>query len=117
MNSNAHVDATAQRTLEIISVSLDEGPSYQAYSCGERWNGWHCPYFTFEEAMKVTEHPHLVGLKYVAEKDQFILDDPDYVNDPMYVPEIFEPETVTVDGRQIKLYAIGAFGWCWNKND
>lgn len=111
------IDTTTQQPFEIVSVSLDEGPSYNAYSRGERWNGWHCPYFTLEEAMRLAAHPHLKGLKYEAEKDQFVLNDPAYANDSTYEAEIFTPQTITVDGQQIKVYAIGAFGWCWNKDD
>lgn len=114
MNSN--INTTPKRPFEIISVSLDEGPSYQVYSRGEHWNGWQCPYFSFEEATKLTEHPYLIGLKYDAEKDQFIYDDPEYADDTTYEADIYEAETITVDGKQIKVYGIGAYAWCWHKD-
>jgi hypothetical protein len=97
-----------------ISVSLDEGPSYQAYSRGETWNGFQCPYFPFEEAMKVTENPSIKGLKYEAETDRFVSIDPEYEDDPEYEAEIFMPTSILVDRLRIKVYPIGAFGWCWN---
>lgn len=30
---------------------------------------------------------------------------------------VFASRVVLVDGNPIKVYAIGAFGWCWNKDD
>ncbi|MBP0639970.1 hypothetical protein [Cupriavidus sp. AcVe19-6a] len=109
-------DTTPQRPFETISVSLDEGPPYKAYSCGEEWNGFQCPYFTFEEALKVTEHPDLKGLTYDSERDQFILADPEWPDDPTYGAKNFKAETITVNGQQIKVYAVGAFFWCWYKD-
>lgn len=108
--------AALERPFEIISVSLDERSSYKAYSCGEEWNGFQCPYFTFEEAMKITEHPDLKGLTYDAQKDQFSFADPECLDDPTYKAENFEAKAITVDGKQIKVYAVGAFFWCWYKD-
>ncbi|HJP68164.1 MAG TPA: hypothetical protein VJ846_04610 [Sphingomicrobium sp.] len=109
-------NTTPTRPFAVISVSLDEGPSYPAYSRGAVWNGWQCPYFSFDEGMKLTAHPSLNGFKYDAEKDQFVFDDPEYADDPTYQADSFKPETITVDGQQIKVYAIGAFSWCWRKD-
>lgn len=114
MNSNINI--TPKRSFGIISVSLDEGPSYQAYSCGELWNRWQCPYFSFEEAMKITMSPWLNGLRYDAEKDLFIFDDPEYADDTTYKADNFEAQTITVDGQQIKVYGIGVYAWCWHKD-
>jgi hypothetical protein len=66
--------------------------------------------------MKVTEHPHLKGLTFDGRKDQFIFADPEWADDPTYEAETFEAETITVDGLQIKVYAVGAFYWCWYKD-
>ncbi|VWC80362.1 hypothetical protein BLA39750_01151 [Burkholderia lata] len=114
MNEGIRAGAGEGRQFASISVSLDVGPSYLAYSCGERWNGWECPYFTIEEAMKLLEHPYLHGLRYDAEGDKFIMDDGD--GEDLY-ETVFASEVVLVDGNPIKVYAIGAFGWCWNKDD
>ncbi|MBK1901999.1 MULTISPECIES: hypothetical protein [Burkholderia] len=103
-----------QSEFGMFSVSLDVGPSYQAYSRGERWNGWECPYFTIEEAMKLLAHPYLDGLRYDAEGDKFIMDDGD---GEVLDETVFASRVVLVDGNPIKVYAIGAFGWCWNKDD
>ncbi|BBA45377.1 TPA: hypothetical protein ACK3Q6_003778 [Burkholderia cepacia] len=108
------MNRTAQSEFGVISVSLDVGPSYQAYSRGERWNGWECPYFTIEEAMKLLDHPYLHGLRYDAESDKFIMADGD--GEDLY-QRVFAAEVVRVDGNPIKVYAIGACGWCWNKAD
>lgn len=114
MNSN---DKPAPiRSFGIISVSLDESASYQAYSCGEVWNGYQCPYFTLEEAKKLSEDPCIRGLEYEPENDRFVLDEPEYADDPAYEPDTFDAVTINVDGQAIKTYAIGAYLWCWYKD-
>ncbi len=30
--------------------SLGEGVMLEGFTAGETWNGWDCPYFTFEQA-------------------------------------------------------------------
>lgn len=115
MNSNVNI--VQARSFGMIAVSLDEGASFQAYSCGEEWNRMQCPYFTFEEATKLTQDPDMSGLlKYDAEKDRFVFDDPAYADDPTYKADTFEAETIIVDGKDVKVYAIGAYAWCWHKD-
>ncbi|WP_176331408.1 hypothetical protein [Burkholderia vietnamiensis] len=119
--AKAHLESTrrepSEPAFEIVSVSFDVGPSYQAYSRGETWNGWECPYFTFDEAMKVTQHQDMKCLRYDPESDQFVMNDPSYKDDPTYEPEVFKRQNITVDGAQIGVYPIGAFSWCWNGDE
>lgn len=85
-----------------------EDQTIDGISQGSHWNGWECPYFTFENAMKLKDLFGKNGfLKYNKKKDVFIFDSK---NDDR---EEFEP--VFIDG--IKYYAIGAFSWCWNRED
>ncbi|ARL04373.1 hypothetical protein BOC44_21660 (plasmid) [Burkholderia pseudomallei] len=119
--AKAHLESTPCESSEpafgIVSVSFDVGPSYQAYSRGETWNGWECPYFTFDEAMKVTQHRDMKCLRYDPESDQFVMNDPFYKDDPTYEPEVFKRQDITVDGVQVGVYPIGAFSWCWNGDE
>ena len=52
---------------------------------------------------------HLPGLCYDDERDLFV-DDSD-VNEPDEVT--YPAEEIIVDGKPVKVYAIGAGYWCW----
>ena len=94
--------------------------SYAGVTTGATWNGWECPLFEYPEAKQVLEdlqskgeltfrignetssYPCLAyrGLRPPA---YFIVDDPEF-------PDFYEFRPNS-DG----LYAIGAWGWCWEK--
>ena len=86
---------------------LPPGLTFAAYSKGQRWNGWAMPYFPAESAMALREH--LPGLCYDATRDVFVDDSEE--NEPDEV--IFPAEEIIVDGKPVKVYAIGAGYWCW----
>jgi hypothetical protein len=83
--------------------------SVEGFTDGMRWNGWGMPMFPLEEAQRLI--PHTSGLRYDAAIDAFIMNDPD--NDPE-TGEVYSGKTITVDGKAIKVYAIGAGSWCWD---
>ena len=108
---------TDKATLRETTVYLDAIPDeYHGFTKGEDWNGWECPYFPIEEALRIVEgykslneavdDDHDYRAKYDESQDIFRFYDPhgDYW-------EEFEP--VSIDGK--KLYPIGAFGWTWSE--
>jgi len=70
---------------------------------GYTWNGWACPYFTYENAMRLAELAPDLHLWYYIEKDSFI------TTDESYDPQEFE--AMIIDG--VKYYPIGNYSWCW----
>lgn len=97
-----------------VRVSGDWMPddtSLEAYSTGQRWNGWAMPYFTLENGKRVMEF--IPDLRYVEQEDAFFwhLEGTDSEDDERY-----GPTTITVDGVQVKTYALGAGSWCWDQD-
>lgn len=106
------------QTMKKIRVALDGGPEMTAYSNGETWNGFACPRFTKEELLSHLESECFYSegvqmVRYDADRDAFIVrtgydDAPEEVVDG----QDFE----TIDGT-LRLYALGAWGWCWHGGD
>lgn len=89
--------------IAVCADWLPEGVKVPAYSNGRRWNGWAIPYFPFEAARSLLEH--MPDLRYDSARDAFVKTNED---------EIFCAETLVVDGKPIKTYAIGSGYWCWD---
>ena len=87
--------------------------AFEGFTKDEEWNGWACPYFTFDQAQKVLKQFNLlheiIGQKgsalYDKNADIFVFPDDD--NEP----EIFA--AITENGQ--KFYPVGAFGWIWEE--
>ena len=100
--------------LKPSTVSFDEGPDFPCYLSPNTWNGWAMPYFTKEQADKVTEWTNSRGsgevMKYDAEKDAFTVSGIIWSDDPDEEPEVWE----AIEHEGQKLYGIGAGSWTWN---
>jgi hypothetical protein len=85
---------------------FDDGIAIDGYTFGDYWNGWDCPFFTFENAKKVVE---AFGntLQYDQNQDVFIYHDPQYMDDED--KDIFE--SVIIDNQ--KYYSVGGWNFCW----
>lgn len=85
---------------------------FEGYTNGERWNGWSCPRFPKEVADKVVDMFNRgVNCKawYDEENDEYIFtQNHDNIEDEKYDSQLIE-----IDGKEIKVYAIGAWGWVW----
>lgn len=94
--------------------SLDPliGQSFDGYSLGEVWNGFACPYFTFEQAQRVADVSRRFGFGawYDEDLDQFVFAGEDESSDPNECESF--PSTM-IDGA--KFYPIGAFTWIWEE--
>lgn len=97
--------------MRTSSFSLDalDNAVFEAYTNEENWNGWACPYFSFEGAQHLAEAWRGRGwpASYNEARDVFA-----FWMQPEEEPESFA--AVEVDGR--KLYPIGAFSWMWEEN-
>lgn len=52
---------------------MDQSKGYQAFTSGQLWNGWECPYFTFEVARQLAQD--MPGLQYDPATDEFVRED------------------------------------------
>lgn len=97
----------AIRKARFTADWLPSDMSLEAFTNDMRWNGWGMPSFTFEEAQRLM--PQMPGLSYDATADAFVMkNEGDAGGD-----EIFAGQSITVDGRAVKVYPIGAGSWCW----
>lgn len=87
--------------------------AFDGYTMGEYWNGFDCPYFTFDQALLVTEACKATGWGawYDAGQRSFKFVSPDNAGSADETVEYFEE--VELDGR--KLFPIGAFSWIWSE--
>lgn len=91
------------------------GQSFTGFTDGSDWNGWACPYFTFEEAVRVlrASQPNGFWWRYDSVDDAFTAGArPQASGDE---PEYYEAETVEVDGETVTLYPVGARYWIWEE--
>jgi hypothetical protein len=87
---------------------------FDGYTQGEEWNGWACPYFTFEQAQKVAEafnegerfEGDKVKARYNVEQDAFC-----FFFESSGESDDFP--SLEVDG--LKLYPVGAGCWIWEE--
>jgi hypothetical protein len=86
-------------SMDCMDVNI-EGLTY-----GNRWNGWACPYFTYENAMKIAEVMPDFHMWYDMDNDLF------FTTDEETDSEEFFPKLI--DG--IKYYGIGNCSWCWDE--
>jgi hypothetical protein len=90
------------------------------YTRGMRWNGWSCPYFTREQADRLTEvstafnaslSPEMAecseDITYDEARDAYVITSSDYPDEPQYI------SPTLIDG--VKYYCIGAFSWTWRE--
>lgn len=92
-----------------FAVDFLEGREFEGYTRGENWNGFACPYFTFDQAKRIVDAwPETGGTaSYVSGGDEFIFQMSDGARDS------FGP--VEIEG--MKLYPIGNGSWIWDEQE
>jgi hypothetical protein len=94
----------------IFTIDTFEGEYFEGYTKDEDWNGWACPYFTFDQVQHIVEvhkrHGRWAG--YDHDRDRYMFA-PNYDNDR-------EAEFYSViEAEGLKLYPVGAFNWIWEE--
>jgi hypothetical protein len=93
-----------------FTIDTYGGETFEGFTLEEDWNGWACPYFTFEQAQHVVSAHRRHGWEavYDAGGDRFVFT-------PVHSAQGEEEsyEAVEVEGR--KLYSVGAFNWIWEE--
>lgn len=109
----------------VFAIESIQGP-YLGYTDGDSWNGWATPYFEFDVAERIAEDyvrlPERMKLRdiepgdyragYDEAEDAFLFYEP--VNDD---EAYYYAQTIAVEGREVKAYAIGAYEWTWEETE
>jgi len=89
--------------------SIDDGPEFEGYHWGQRWNGWACPQFTIEVMREIAEWTNKDDWTAITIDDNgtvTITVDEDF-------PEVDEGDERERNGiPTMRLY--GFSGWCWD---
>ena len=99
-----------QFTLDAIENAVFEG-----YRDMRSWNGFACPAFLYEEAVRIlnllkdrTSDETLSSWQYDENQDTFILENAIYDE-----PELIRGEMIEVEGKLTRVYPLGAYSWSW----
>ena len=88
--------------------------TFEGFTKDENWNGWDCPYFTFEQAQKVLKVYNDLRV-VIGQKDLAYYDS---AADVFIFPtskEESETFAAIIENGQ-KYYAVGAFCWIWEES-
>ena len=110
-----------------IFVLAESEERFVGWTDGRLWNGWEMPHFTRANAdllmalwnaagEKLAEDPKAClqsVMSYDAERDAYIVTFPE----DEQATETFEIENILVDGEYVRVYAIGAGSWTWDRED
>lgn len=82
---------------------------FDGFTEDRKWNGWDCPYFTFEQSQKVVDaHKRFISNAWYDE-------DSDTFNFKMDEDDVESYEPIEIDGK--KLYPIGYSQWVWEQKN
>lgn len=94
-----------------FAIDFLENKTFQGYTQDEEWNGFACPYFSFEQGRQLIEVWRERGwsARYDDSKDEFTFQ----MNNGKEEGSYDSFPAIEVEGK--KLYAIGAFNWIWDE--
>jgi len=107
------LDADAETHVVQRLFSINDGDVFQGWTRGETWNGWACPRFERDAALRIVasmndELPDTMAyddatmvITYIPDGDLDAKDE--------WLPELLE----TAEGPRF-VYAIGAWAWVWD---
>ena len=100
-------------------INNDE-PGFQGYTNGKKWNGYACPYFTYDETVRLLTFWGNQNKKYYNKwvysgpKDIFYIDDGCGNSDEL---DKIRSIIIQVGDEKIKTYNFGDHGWCWREKN
>jgi hypothetical protein len=101
-----------EKAIRAAKFSLDTygHQEFDGFTLHEDWNGWACPYFTYDQACLLVEAHRAHGweARYDSQNDAFVFS---FEHDGQDTPDSFP--SITIGER--KLYPIGTFGWIWEE--
>jgi len=111
---------------------IDDSQVFPGYTAGRSWNCWACPYFTYEEGMRVMQ---CFGGKHVESEEQLSkkVEDTEWTfskeKDAFIIncDQCDEVDTIvgqdavcgkgTLGEETVHVYALGNGSWCWDEDD
>jgi hypothetical protein len=95
-----------------FSIDLLGDRDFDGYTTGETWNGWACPFFTFEQAQQLVKVYQENGLKawYDEASDAFSFE----VDAGGGLKELDTFPAEEIDSK--KYYPVGASCWIWEES-
>jgi hypothetical protein len=115
--------STAKKSSSFFetTVSLDEGPSFKAWTTGALWNGWATPFFEKAEADRViaelgsspTDRGGPRRAYFDDAQDAYVVQWYETPETQAEVSDVFEAQTIETPKGTRKVYAIGAYGYTW----
>ena len=95
-----------ESNFQIDSLGDEE---FAGFSVGDSWNGFACPYFTYEQAQVIVRAFHRNGWHavYDIEADQFEFSNAGNISDI----EVYQGILIGQD----KVYPVGAYCWIWSE--
>lgn len=89
--------------------------TFDGFSKDETWNGWDCPYFTFEQAEKVLKNFNELRRIIRQESIAYYESSADAFVFPADDGESESFSSVAENGQNY--YPIGAFCWIWEETE
>jgi hypothetical protein len=83
------------------------------YSFGHRWNGWACPFFPKESCDRIAEVVGK-GAHFDPASDAYVIPYDDGSDQPTEFDPC-PPQIIRVEGKEIKVWAIGNGAWTWQE--
>lgn len=91
--------------------SIDDGPEFEGYHWGQRWNGWACPMFTLEVAREIAADFGSAEMRVEVDGDRVVITDEEWPDEHDW-DEGDERERHGIP--TMKLYGVGSHSWCWD---
>jgi hypothetical protein len=116
MNTAVPANATPVRPICVLIYGINEEAPVHAYTRGDHWNGWECPFFTMEQAevfaaqWRAESEGHTAT--FDAATDSWTFSEPDGGPEGA---DVFDGFDVMGPHGPLHVYAIGAWGWTWNR--
>ena len=97
------------------TFTLDSLPNvaFEGFTDGSTWNGFACPYFTFDVAEDILQQSEVNGYRwdYDADQDVFLVWHEEDSAD--WEPEPISAVQISVGDSLYKSYPVGAYTWTW----
>jgi hypothetical protein len=101
------------RPIRVVLDGVNLDAPIDAYTRGDRWNGFECPFFTREQAASLARLWRAAvhcSAEYYAARDEWVFYEPEDRDHPM---RAVGQDEVDAEGRSLRVYCIGGWAWCW----
>jgi len=109
--SNKMAKRELQRKIFLLDAEEDTG--FEGFTDGQTWNGWACPYFDFEAAIRVLNASEKNGYRWHFDEEEnvFLIRHVEDADD--FEPEQVNAVIISFEGVELTVYPVGAYSWAW----